>query len=849
MEKKLSVIKTQREEQRESFEIMIADSVKRKEWEKLKMPDWPTFIGALMLRAQNMIWPMTHEEYIKAHNSENKDEKDEAFRIKNMAGLFAEGIYEGNNRNKNSIKKRRLITLDAEDMGISGEEFIKKVDNYLKVAGNLERQAFLYSTVSNTPDNPRYRLIINTNRDMTPIEYQAVARRIAEAIGLEYFDPSTFQPERAMYWPQNLVGSKLYMKEWGRNNEEPMTVDVDTILGTYEDFRDEKEWPDLKKREKKTETALKNYNRQNRNLDTSDPREKTGWVGAFCLTYNVREAIEKYLPDTYEEMEDGRFRYVGSTSNAPGFIIYYDFGGTLCYSHHSSDPIHGDYAVNSFDLVRIHKFGNLDAKAKDNTPVNRLPSYLAMVDLIKRDEDVRRNLKVTRANKKSEEWTTKLIIDKNGKPSILTRNFMLIIANDCELRGKFIEDTFMGGLMVKDEGIFKIEGKKKLEFMGFRPITDNDYTRVVDYISGEYLIQNKQITVDCLNLVAEKNATNMAYDYLKETEWDGVKRMETVFIDFLGVEDTPLNRTMTRKWLCAAIVRLRDPGTQFDSMLMLIGDQGLGKTTILRKLGLNRFYVDLKKVDAGDAKSISEVTKGSFIAEFGEGVGYDRASIEAVKSTVTNTQMTYRPAYAREKITRYVHYVFAYTSNNTEVLNDATGARRNWPMQTDASRRKYIVGGLDENNVWTGDMTLEYVKQIWAEVIHHLDSVGEKLYLNTDEEKELIIAQEPFINETPIYSKVEKYLCTFLDEDLNEMTEEEIADKDNREDDLKVRWRENISIQEIWVNALNRDFNSLNRAAISMVKATLLQLGYTQTGKRKYTEFGRVRTYSPRLKN
>ena len=61
----------------------------------------------------------------------------------------------------------------------------------------------LYSTHSHTADNPRYRVIIPVDRPMPPDEYQAVSRRIADNIGIEFFDPSTHQAERLMYWPSH----------------------------------------------------------------------------------------------------------------------------------------------------------------------------------------------------------------------------------------------------------------------------------------------------------------------------------------------------------------------------------------------------------------------------------------------------------------------------------------------------------------------------------------------------------------------------------------------------------------------------------------------------------------------
>ena len=106
-----------------------------------------------------------------------------------------------------------------------------------------------------------------------------------------------------------------------------------------------------------------------------DPTKKAGIVGAFCRTYDIRGAIAAFIPNAYEDTDkDDRLTYTGGSTVA-GAVIYDD--GKFLYSHHATDPVSG-MLVNAFDLVRMHRFSEDDADAKEGTPVNRLPSYQAM---------------------------------------------------------------------------------------------------------------------------------------------------------------------------------------------------------------------------------------------------------------------------------------------------------------------------------------------------------------------------------------------------------------------------------------------------------------------------------------
>ncbi|RLP13274.1 hypothetical protein D9R19_12330, partial [Corynebacterium diphtheriae] len=105
----------------------------------------------------------------------------------------------------------------------------------------------------------------------------------------------------------------------------------------------------------------------------------------------------------------------------------------------------------------------------------------------------------------------------------------------------------------------------------------------------EHGIYNRSKTDDAVNEIANENKFHPVRDYLDSVEWDGVERLDTLFIDYLGVEDTELNRAVTRKAFTAGVARIYQPGIKFDYMTTLYGGQGQYKSTVLRKMGGARY--------------------------------------------------------------------------------------------------------------------------------------------------------------------------------------------------------------------------------------------------------------------
>jgi hypothetical protein len=162
--------------------------------------------------------------------------------------------------------------------------------------------------------------------------------------------------------------------------------------------------------------------------------------------------------------------------------------------------------------------------------------------------------------------------------------------------------------------------------------------------------------------------------------WDGRPRLDSWLIDYCGAEESAYAREAGATWLVAAVVRAYAPGTKFDYMPVLLGGQGVGKSTALRILAGDDFFSDATLLGARDAREVLEVTRGVWILECAELDGMGRRDVSALKATIARTVDTGRLAYARCAVAVPRRYVLAGTTNEERFLQDPTENRRFWPI-------------------------------------------------------------------------------------------------------------------------------------------------------------------------
>ena len=746
--------------------IIIATGKSRsaRSWTSHKMT-WSELVSKL---AEPTVTNETAAEYAKMSKADQGRKKD--------VGGFVGGYIPGNGRRiRGAVKERYLITLDADN---PGEDFIVDLDMEL---GGMEY--VLYSTHSHTADNPRYRVIIPVDRPMTPDEYQAVSRRIADNIGIEFFDPSTHQAERLMYWPSHPKDV-----EYVYQHSEGSLVSVDTYLSTYRDWRDTSLWPTS---EKESQIRLDAAKKQ------GNPLEKKGLIGAFCRSYSITEAIHKFLPEVYEPtaVED-RYTYVAGSS--VGGLVIYD-NDTFAYSNHATDPISGKL-VNAFDLVRIHLFGDKDPA--DETSVTKLPSYKDMIDFVNEDgaapilldKERMADMDFEDITDDDEDFLSKLKRDKNGTPESDVYNCLVVLKQDPTLKGKIRLDEFAHRLVVIDDLPWR--GKDETPYW-----TDTDDACLRNYFATKYLIKGKGIIDDALQEVTQDNKFHPVREYLRELTWDGECRLDTLFIDYIGAEDTEYIRAVTRKWMCGAVARVMDPGVKFDTAIVLYGSQGLGKSLILERLGrkwFNNSLVDIKTKDA------LEQIQGSWIVELAELAPTYKNDNEIVKAFISRTSDRFRSPYGRRTEEYPRQCVFAGSTNNLMFLKDRTGNRRFWP----------ITGDKDRKTKHSWELSKDDIDQIWAEAFVYW-SEGEPLVLEGALEEEALRIQLSHTEGGELVGLIEEYLEMELPEDWESKDiydRREYIRNYGDDDYCGSVQRERVCALEIWCEVMEGDRKNLQNA-------------------------------------
>ncbi|MDO5015272.1 MAG: virulence-associated E family protein [Clostridia bacterium] len=695
------------------IDLTTANSRFSKSW-ITKPITWGKLVNRL---SKPTITQETQEEYRRMPKAQKDKVKD--------VGGFVGGAIRGKQRLNTAVKNRSLITLDIDDVVQYTADDIW--NTYLSFLGC---EAVMYSTHSSTARHPRLRLIIPTDREMTPDEYEPVARKIAELsfIDLDSFDDTTYEVSRLMYWPSCSRDAKFFFK-----HKAGALISVDSILEKYDDWRDTEEWPTSTRQDEIIKRAKDKQ---------EDPLEKKGLVGAFCRTYTISDAISTFLSDVYEEARDGRFTYKKGTTFG-GLVIYEN---KFAYSHHGTDPISGQLC-NAFDLVRLHKYGNLDTDAKRDTPVNRLPSYLKMIDDITDDERVSAQLVSEQQESVVEdfdfsedpkEWTKKVKFNKKGEIYNTISNIVLILDNDPNIKGKFIYDEFANRAIV-DTGVPWGKRQRKHDWQ------DLDDSGLYDYLEKVYKLSSMQKVEDAKNLVFDRNKVHPVKEYLENLpRWDRKSRIEKLFSDYLGAEDNIYTREAAKVHFTASVKRIYEPGCKYDTMVILAGKQGLGKSTFIRKISKDWFSDSVYTIKGKEA---AELIQGVWHIELGEMSAMRKSDRDAVKAFLSKQNDIYRVAYAKNTTRFPRQCVFWGTSNEYNFLRDPTGDRRSFPIDCGTTKPTLdIFNDLDEE-----------IDQIWAEAVY-LYKVGHRTYLAGEALELSIKAQEEHKEDTPWRGVIEEYL-------------------------------------------------------------------------------------------
>ncbi len=818
-------------------ELVIATGSSRKavKWRNGKTK-WSTLVNKLQRTSR------THEtmkQYIKMTKAEQGQVKD--------VGGFVGGHLEGGRRKANTVVSRTLVTLDLDHLTADNDvwELVEILFPYA---------AAIYSTHSHTPKEPRLRFLFPLSRPVSPVEYQAVSRKVAELFGLDLFDDTTFEPHRLMFWPSTAADGE-YIFEY----QDLDVLDPDEILNEYVDYSDPAEWP-RSSREASLHLTLAEKQ--------GNPLEKPGMVGLFNRSYTIPEAIETFLPDVYTPHSKGRYSYKDGTT-AGGLVLYQD--GLFAYSHHGSDIV-GGQLVNAYDLVRLHKYGAQDLDASPDTPINRLPSSTAMRQFAKDDPRIKEAVYTEKVSDAFDDfddvldvigeeegepaakdadngWVKKLTLDGDDNFEATRTNIMTILNHDPNLKGKFALNMFSQRAVIRGD----LPWRKREP--GRELYEDLDDAGLRNYLETIYGISHVQKTQDALAQVLHQNAFHPIRNYLDGLEWDGEKRAERLLIESLGAEDTELNRVVSRKTLVAAVARIYNPGCKMDYMLTLAGRQGLGKSSLFGRLGGDWFSDSLTTVTGKEAY---EQLQGAWLVEMGELSATRKADLESTKHFLTKRIDRFRVAYGRHVSDFPRQCIFIGTTNDEEFLKDPTGNRRFWVVP---------VGKQSIKKHW-GDITDYEVDQIWAEAVHYFEA-GEQLYLEEALEEEMSQVRMGHFEQSHILGMIQEHLDRPVPAGFSTWTVEQRFEflGDGDFDDLvegteepeglgNLMLRDRICALEIWVELLNGSVNKFPTHMRREITAAIQQIGEWEVydgakdGRMRFgSDFGKQKAYIRKVTN
>ena len=739
-------------------------------------------------------------EYLNMKKAQQDDLKD--------VGGFMAGPLSGPRRKANAVTGRDILTLDLDNIPAGGtEDVLRRVDG-------LGCGYCIYSTRKHSPAAPRLRVLLPLDRTVSADEYEPLARKAAEFIGMELMDPTTFEVSRLMYWPSCCADSQ-YIYLW---QDRPL-ISANGLLAKYEDWRDCALWPQVPGAVSLPKLAVKQ----------GDPEGKKGVVGAFCRTYDVFRAMDELIPGMYEPVDNmpGRYTYLGGSTT--GGAVVYD-NGKFLYSHHATDPC-SNRLVNAFDLVRLHRFGDKDDEAQPGTPTNRLPSYVAMCELAVQDAGVAALMSQERYQEAVQDfegvagdndedpanWMTLLALNtQTGLPKATIDNVWIILEHDPLLKGRFALNRFAGRGEVLGALPWDARTVRRLW-------DDNDNEGLYWYMERYHHITGNGKIDGALSLHSEKHKFNDVRNYLAKLQWDGHPRLDTLLIEYLGAADSPYVRAVTRKAFTAAVARAMEPGCKYDTMLILSGPQGIGKSTLLDKMSRGWFNDGIRTFEGKEA---SELIQGVWLVEIGELDAFRQTDVSRIKQFLSLRADRFRAAYGRHVKDLPRCCVFFGTTNTAAFLRDRTGNRRFWPVDVGVQTRiKTVWEYLDAE-----------VDQIWAEAVMRW-RLGESLFLTGEIENAAKAEQE---SHREVSSK-EGIIIDFVDKPVPEDWQKWTLDKRRMflngtvEGNVTLVPRDRICALEIWCEAFGgspKDFRYSESAEINDILRSLPGWEKTPNGLR-----------------
>lgn len=429
---------------------------------------------------------------------------------------------------------------------------------------------------------------------------------------------------------------------------------------------------------------------------------------------------------------------------------------------------------------------------------------------------------VKKKQAKEKAWQKKLVRSKDSGniKTEVKKNVKLILDNDPNLKGLFKYNRFSHDIDITEDKTIDLrkQGGGFVEFCTGL-LQDSDYTSFAIYCESypDYHVSFKDNTiVKGMEASAKQNSYNPLKDYMDNAfkDWDGKPHIMELFNTYLGVDDSEANKTMLKIWFIGAVAEVYRAGTKNDYSLDLVGGQGVGKTTLLRKISINsnEYYTDSFKKDFESPDSLVNITS-SFIVNDDEMKISRSISFEELKKFTTMQIFKFRKPYARLPVRRKRSFAFARTTNHIDYIYDTSGDRRFFPIMVHKEKQKKTISHL----------TNAEIKQVWGDAVH--------LYKERLKEKGLnhLLELAP-IEEALIMDNREQFIHhTDLEEELVNLIEND------------YKYSRFIPNKEIAQHLIHEDnFSTQTKLAAKVKQIMEEKLGYKQKTKNKQRGYQKI---------
>lgn len=327
-------------------------------------------------------------------------------------------------------------------------------------------------------------------------------------------------------------------------------------------------------------------------------------------------------------------------------------------------------------------------------------------------------------------------------------------------------------------------------------------------------------------LAANGNAFHPVREYLEKTAWDGVRRLDKLFVDYLGAEDSPYSYEVASLTMIAAVTRIFEPGHKFDHVPILEGAQGKRKSTFIRILGRHWFG---ELTEFSDTQKAVEVMQGKFVLEIPELAGFSRAEVNDAKAFVSRTHDRVRLAYARRAGEFPRQSVFFGSTNDAVYLLDNTGNRRWWPVKCNCET--IDTAALEQ-----------VIDQVWAEAVVRYRGMRKKqprgtlpLFLSPEAESEAAAHQEAARHESAEESYAGQ-IAAWLEKPIN--------DGGFAVGDHQLPLRTSVCLREIWCDCLGREDRAYKDIDGRILGRAMRRVpGWKSAGTRNAGRWGRQKVF------